>query len=350
MAITSLTQQPGAVRYSNGEIGFSVLSDNINNVQFSYVIDIYRGTTRIARRFKQANIVGYGVFDLGGIGKDIDNDLIEDIAALGATQNIAGVNSTKTYTVRFGERYIVNDVLSIFPDLRTSAAFTVIKGSQEQNRYAPTDAIYTVDTFLSSIATGAKRIHRDDTETVSYFDTTAGTIHVPISIPSTGATYTQAVNGSNFSFEIYDERSCTGEDRFIWLNDKGGWDYFTATEEGTESTTVTKETFQNTPLGWGSSTLSNKESGNSSVYRGETTNLRTEIETSNTKNTSWLDTSEQSLVEGIFTSKKVFKQEGMDFVPVVILNGSFDKIGDSRVIPNFQYPIEWRYANDIRTR
>ena len=353
MAVT-INQSPGTVRQSIGEIAFSVLSDNINEVNFSYVVDVYDGVNRIHRAFKQANPVGYGVFDLSRI---INDQLTYDVEALGTSVTVTGVNSTKTYTVRFGERYrvtrsgVVDDNPSLFTDLTVSNSFTVIKAVQEHNRVAPTASVYSADTLLSIVPSEPQRVVLGDSQTISYYDVSSNaTLHVPIEIPASVGNYTQTVNGTAYSFEILPVASAFGHDRFVWINDNGGWDYFTADQENTPSVTVNKESFESTTLDWGRSTLSNRHADNSNAFRGGTTNYRTDVQTLNTRNTRWLSPSEALLVEGIFTSKSVYKQVGTNFIPVTIVNSSYNKIPSLRNPQNFQYPIQWREASDIRTR
>ena len=254
MAI-SITQSPGAVRLSLGEIAFAVTSTNSTNVNFSFIADLYEGTTFIKRVFKQPNPTGSGVFDLSRI---IDDQLNYDIAPLGATSTTLATNAIATYTVRFGERFratnngAVATTPTLTPNLTTSSAFTVLKGVQIQNLYAPTDAIHTIDRVLSVIPDEDQRVHIDDTATISYFDESADDIiHQPINIPGTAGRYIQSVNGTSYAFDVYSTRSPFGETRFAWVNDAGGYDYFNADQEHEVNVNVSKQSYDQTTLSMG---------------------------------------------------------------------------------------------------
>ena len=152
-----------------------------------------------------------------------------------------------------------------------------------------------------------------------------------------------------YDFEIYDERSDLGEVRVAWFNNIGGIDYFTADQEGTESVSSSTDSYRRSVIDFTGLSSSNRVVGANAVYRSSDVQYSKSSETSITKNTRWLTESEATLVSGIFTSPQVFLQRGSDFIPVTIMNGSYQVRVDGRDSELFQYNIQYRNSNDRRT-
>ena len=339
-----VNSQPTGANFSKNELVFNLTSTNVNETQFSFVVDTYIGTLRVDRRFKQPNPVGRGVFDMQRI---VDANLTPDFSALGATADSPGVDSSKTFTFRFGERYLdANDQVIIVEDLASSNALVALKGVQEYNTTAL--GVSTIPNKLSLLPT-TNRVHRDDLLTVSYYDeNTTRTIHTPISLPNTGSTFSQVVDGTTYSFTIYDTEAFLGERNFAWWNRTGGWEYFKADQEETKNTSVSKSSFDTTNISFGRSTSTNRVQGATRVFEGGTKNYAVEYGETYSKQTRWLDESEAERVSGIFDSPSVFLQSGTDWIPVQVSNGGYETLTTRRKAPLFNYNIQWRYSLDKR--
>ena len=347
----SLTQVPSGTQYSYGEIVYTVESTLIGPsipaanlpVQFSILIDIYEGNTLLTRRKKQPNPQGTTIINIASVL----NDFLEyDLVALGSSTSTAAVNGQKTFTLQFGEEYLVNGTLT--PDAnQVSSDVSVIKGVAPYNSNDVTEAI-NIPTVLSGSGT-TYRVHRDDFMTISTINSGL-VIHHNVTIPDTGDSHQQVISGETYTFNIYDERSDLGEVRFAWFNDAGGIDYFTADQEGTQSVSNESDSYRRSVIDFTGNTSSNRVVGANRVYRSSVVEYNKSGNTTINKNTKWLTAQEAELVAGMFSSTQVFIQSGSNFIPVTILNSSHDVMVTGRQSELFQYQIQYRLSNDIRTK
>ena len=275
------------------------------------------------------------------------NDFLDyDLSALGSSTSTPAVNGQKSFTIQFGEEYIVNNVLTPDPN-QVSQTVSVIKGVNPYNGNDVDEAL-TIPSVLSGAGT-SYRLHRDDFMTISTFS--GGLVnHQNVNIPMTGDTHTQIIDGVTYNFEIYDTRSDLGEVRFAWFNNAGGIDYFTADQEGTESVSTSSNSYRRSVIDFTGTGSSNRVVGANRVYRSGNVEYQKSGETTISKNTKWLNSAEATLVSGMFDSTQVFVQRGNDFLPVTLLNSSFERMVRGRQSELFQYNIQYRLSNDIRTK
>ena len=344
MAIT-IHQQPAAQNYSYNELVFSLSSGNINNTEFSFVVEItIPGVTDPFVFRKQPNPTKRGIIEISRILNDY---LSYEVNALGSA-SLNASNQIKTFGVVFKEEYSVNGTLITPNAATTSIPLTVIKGVREYNTGDLTSA-FTIGPVLSN-QPDTIRVFRTDNLILSTFNSTTGVLtETSATIPATGATSTVIAGGKTFNLEIYDTRSDLGEVRFWWFNRNGGIDCFTADQEATLSTGVTKRTAPSSVITHGFSTSSNKNPLNTSVFKAGSTNYGVDFSTTHTKNTRWLNQQEADLVSGLFESPEVYIQVGSEFIPTTILNNSYDSLLTLREKDLFQYNIMYRFTNDKRT-
>ena len=356
MAIT-IQLQPVSPRYSNGEIIYSVTSDLVGpgilpaNIkqQYSFVCDIYKGTTRVQRFFKQPNPVGACVFDLS---RYYQNDVNFDLAAIGAAANFPGVDAQEAYSVRFGEQYIEGTTLTIFngsdvvgePALSANT-LTILKGTREYD----VSALNVADTIPSVVSSTALltepiRVGTTDKRTITTWNGTT-LVHNAVAIPNTAGAFTRTINSVDYDFVAYVDNNNLGDTRFAWFNRRGGIDYFTATELATTATSVSRATSKQPTINYGVTTPSNKIG---STYRSSTQTYEIDYDVMHTKNTGWLNRQQAEALEGLFDSPNVYVQVGADFRPVEILNG-YMSYPTTRNQQNFSYPIEYRFSNSKRS-
>ena len=190
----------------------------------------------------------------------------------------------------------------------------------------------------------------DDYVSASYYDASAGsTVHTPFTIPSSGATYSQIVNGTTFNFDIYDDKSYLGEERFCWFNEQGGIDYFTSTLERQQNVNVNRNTFKGSHLRWGRSNTSNKEAQNANMFISSTKNLQNNFESTFMATLNPITDADRDLVNGLFASRRAFVQKGTEFIPIDVLNGSY-RNNLPTVAPESNQPqVMYRLSNDKRT-
>ena len=348
--------QPTSPKFSYSELIYSVSSslvgpsipvDDIKQ-QYSFVVDVYSGSTLLQRLRKQPNPVGVGVFDLSDI---INNNLEYDIAAIGSTNSYPGVEAAKTISVRFGEEYLDGTpaTLKIFngSDVEGAPALAatdlrVFKGFEEYDTQA-LNAASNINGLISSSALTNGRIHRDDKLSISTVESGI-VLHNKLTVPVSGDALSITVNGVAYNYEIYDDRPLLGDVRFAWFNRRGGIDWFTADQEGDASTSVDKSTYSSTNVDYGITTPTNK-AGN--TFRPRERVYAIDYSVSHNKNTSWLTEDQANALQGLFDSPVVYIQHGSDMRPVVITN-SYEHYSNKRDQRLFQYNIEYRYTNDKR--
>lgn len=359
MALT-IIQQPVSPQYSYSDLVYVVSSDLVGPsilpddlpVEHSFVIDIYDGTDRIGRFRKQANPNGDCIMELSRI---LDNQLQYDLGVLGASSDTVSGDSSRLFSVRFGEEFQTNSLLQVHsgetgdpvaePGVSADALF-VIKGFQEFN-VGDFDTANLQPGLISNVI--GTRIHRDDTLSISELqETPSVVVHHNVDIPSTGASVTETVDGVDYTFEIYDDVGFLGESRFAWFNRTGGIDYFTFDQEEVKEVSTTKRKRNRTIIDYAGSSSSNKEGQNARVFRGATTTYGETFQTTIMKNSRWLNDSESDAVSGIFDSPAVYLQDGTSWIPIDVLSSNYTVRTISRQVENFQYVLEYRLANDKR--
>ena len=354
MAIT-INLQPASPKYSHSDFVYSVSSDLVGpdilpaNIkkQYSFVIDLYDGSTLLRRFRKQANPVGVGVFNLS----DVINDYVEyDLAAVGSNLSYLGVLGVDTFSVRFGEEYLDGTTLKLYngSDVEGNPAkaatdLVVYKGVDEYDTIGLSDAS-VVPPVLSSSELIKGRLHRNDKMSIST-QSSGVLMHNTVTIPASVSSFTQTIQSVDYTFDVYDEKSILEETRFAWFNRKGGIDWFTADQEGNAGTSVDKSTFKHTNIQYGVTTPTNK-AGN--TFRSSETVYGVDYSSTYTKNTRWLTRAEANQLQGLFDSPNVYVQDGNNMRPVIITN-SYEHYLPKRQQGLFQYSIEYRFTNDKRS-
>lgn len=343
MAIT-IIQQPVGPRYSRDEWVYVVSSDNLGNSEFSYVMEILLNNVVIATRRKQPNLEGAGVFEISRI---VDANLDYEVSALGAVLVHTSTQSSKLFTVRFKEEFLVNGTLTMSTTTVGAASVAAIKGAAETN-----EGDYNTQPVLGPLLTVSPtivpRVFLDEPFTLSYLGVSGRAVHLNLPTGVVGRR-TDTLSGEDYTYEVYDERSTFGEVSFVWDNGLGGWDYFVADQEGTEQVSVTRNTFKVDPVDFSGLTATNRRSDNSSAFRSSTANYGNSFNRSFTKDTRWLTEDEAKLVVTLFDSRSAFVIKDGTFIPVEITNGSYDVVTTTREQPLTNFTIEYNYSNGKRS-
>ena len=336
MAIT-IEQQPTSPIYSRGPAVFTLSSDNINETNFTFVAKVTVGSTTFTYR-KQPNPTMRGIFDLGHI---FDNNLDWDISALGTSVQSTAINQVKTFSIVFEEDYTgVTDVAAT-----TAISLVVIKGVREFDTGNLDDAAITADTILSNTSDTLK-VRNGGKYIISWFDHSAGMLfQEPVTAGSTD--FTQTVAGTTVNFEVL-PTSSLGDTVFWWQNRKGGWDFFIATQEGEESTSVNRSTASASEITHGFTTSSNKEPQNAKAFKATSTDYIVSYSKTYTKQTQWISENESNKLEGLYDSPFAYIEEGGFFRPISMSNSSYDGYPRKRSAELFQYELQYTYRNDKR--
>lgn len=134
--------------------------------------------------------------------------------------------------------------------------------------------------------------------------------------------------------------------RFAFLNERGGYDYFSFDLADTKQDNITRQTYEKPFVPFSTSTNSavyNKSQRGSTVYSisyDET--RRAESDYLTQAQADWL----RQLVE----SPEVFVQEGTDFLPVVITTSQFIHKTNPRSQKMYTLSIDYKLANQRRSR
>ena len=364
MSVT-ITSQPTSPRYSIGDLVYSVTSTLVGPTiaiadqprEFSVVIDILEGSTRVARFFKQPNPVGVCTFN---IGRAL-NDLLEyDVNALGADNDVPAILGSQTFDIRFGERYIDgNGDLTIFngtgarnigvgdPSVAAND-LTVVKGVSEHNG---------VDLTAADNITGILSLEGVDDITlpagspiiVSYYNTSSRTIihEIPNILPQFTSTQITR-DGRTININFDQDTNILGNRTFYWFNRRGEIDYWNANKGGRSNVTVNRSTFQGNPITYGTSIPSITNGLNNSVYNKGETVYGIDFDETYTATFDFTNQAASKLLEGLHTSPEVYIYENDSFVPVII-QSNYDRYPIERNQGNFNYEIQYRYSNKLRS-
>ena len=342
MAIV-INQQPTTPNYSYNDLVFVLSSTNITETEFSFVVDITVGTDTFRYR-KQPNPTSRGVVNISSI---INDELDFEVEALGVSVNHTYASQVKDFSIVFSEEFQnAMGVLEIV-NPTTAVPLRIIKGVVP-NDTSITNATLTIPAVLSALPTTGNRIHRDADITLTHYDSGTITAEV-ISIPASVSSFMQNVGGTNYTFEVYDEESLEGDVGFYWFNSIGGLDFYTANQESTSSTSVTKSTSPSSSYHHGFTTALNLDDRNANVWKSQQNTYKIDYDQTFTKNTEWLDKEHSDYVAGLFDSPCVYIKEGTRFRPVEILNSSYQTQSTMRSQALFNYTIMYRFINNKKS-
>jgi hypothetical protein len=150
-----------------------------------------------------------------------------------------------------------------------------------------------------------------------------------------------------FSYKFTKNSSCdTDGVRFIWKNEFGTWDYYTAKLSVNATTNVERSSYNQSFVDYSTPTQNIpydiSRRGSKQFYNKltERKNVTTEILTQGIAD--WL--------RELFYSTEVYIQEGSNVLPVVISNADVIYKTNQRSQKLFQYTFEYEYANQLRAR
>jgi hypothetical protein len=134
--------------------------------------------------------------------------------------------------------------------------------------------------------------------------------------------------------------------RFAWKNELGAWDYYNFTLAESETNSMERIEYRQTFVPF--STTSN--SATYDISRRGREQLLNKVTTTKTANTDWLTQTEADWIQELFLSSNVYIQDGINFVPVVIIDSALVAKRNPRTQKNFQYQITYQLANNKRQR
>lgn len=149
-------------------------------------------------------------------------------------------------------------------------------------------------------------------------------------------------------FEIYRQEAYCGYPgvRFAFINDYGVWDYFNFTLQEDKATNLELGTFKKNFVDYSTTTNSVPYD----IKRRGTTSFYTNITQLFTANSDWITQAEADWLEQLFFSPQIFIQDGLNWLPIIILDANFRSKTNPRTQKNFQYVVNYTLANNKRAR
>ena len=178
-------------------------------------------------------------------------------------------------------------------------------------------------------------------------------------IPSNWAYYEltilgQGDDGLENSDAVYARRRYTKSEgacgydgtRFVFLNELGGYDYYSFDLADTKQDNITRKTYDQTFVNYstgGNSIPYNKSRRGSKVFS-------ISYEETRRAESNYLTQAEADWLRELIESPNVFIQSGTDFLPIVITNSTFQYKTNPRSQKLYTLSVEYKMANSRRSR
>ena len=131
--------------------------------------------------------------------------------------------------------------------------------------------------------------------------------------------------------------------RFAFLNELGGWDYFTFPYADSKSDNITRQTYDQTFVNYSSNVTYDPSRRGSKVYS-------ISYQESRVAESDFLSQAEADWLRELVESPEVFVQSGTDFLPVVVEDTAFTYKTNPRSQKLYRLTLRYRMANTRRSR
>jgi len=134
--------------------------------------------------------------------------------------------------------------------------------------------------------------------------------------------------------------------RFVFLNELGGYDYYSFDLADTKQDNITRETYEQTFINYsagGASVPYNKSRRGSKIYS-------ISYEETRRAESNYLTQAQADWLRELIESPNVFIQEGSDFLPIVISNSTFQYKTNPRSKKLYTLSVDYKMANPRRSR
>lgn len=351
MAITK-QQQPTTPNQANADLLYVLTSTNTNQPQFQFVMEVSDGTDTFT--FKQQPCRSYytssiaptgGGADFGGLQHALTNSPLTQSIRDDEYQTISIINGNFD-----GSDTNAQDIYYIQVNVYNSAGSNIqnfgwFNLSSNGGGPRTTDSQEWGDVFsgvndsnrLLHIAVGPKNFE-DAGNTLnanwySYKVTLVG--QESAGIEDNGAQYAQ-----KWFTKQTAECDYNGT-RFAFLNELGGWDYFTFPYADSKSDNITRQTYNQTFVNYSSNVTYDKSRRGSKVYS-------ISYQESRVAESDFLSQSEADWLRELVESPEVYVQSGTDFLPVVVEDTAFTYKTNPRTQKLYRLTLRYRMANTRR--
>jgi len=365
MAI-SVSSQPSYPNVTYTHLLYTVGSTESGNPQYQFVMDVKQGGVRLARLKQYPNPNAVGVFDIARIL----SDYIEFDQNWKTSTATAPVQSVQEFDILFGEEYGTS----------ISSSTTIYDGNGNPGNPAVNPGTVevfggTVDpnngqtfnwqpqTVLSNRPTSGLTLLHDEYETITLYTTASATATVSyqpgspsnysltpgfntipigsenIGIPGQFTQIEVSIGGDQINYTLAE--NCNYDRvRFAFINKFGFWDYYGFNLPQSKVTSTKRSGITKPMVNY---------SGVVGAYNGQRRGqdwFNVQYEDDFSVTTPFVDQSEAEWLSELFESPEVFIQQGDNFIPIVITNASYTHNTNKRAQKNFQYEIQYQYANN----
>lgn len=165
----------------------------------------------------------------------------------------------------------------------------------------------------------------------------------------------QGTDGQENSAAIYFEKWFTKQEpecdyegtRFTWLNEVGGWDYFTFPFANSKSDSIDRKTFKQSFVDYSSATGYDVTYDNT---RRGTRAYAMHYDETRMAESDWLTTEQADWLREMVESPNVYIQQGTEFYPVMIETSNFDYKTNPRTQKMYRLTLSYKLANNRRSR
>lgn len=366
MAVT-IQSQPTYPNAAYTHLLYSLSSTETDNPQFQYVMDITQNGQILTRIKQYPNPQAAAIFDPARIL----NDYIE-YDQVWRTANVApAVTSVQNFNIYFGEEYgtspsssvtLYNGSGQVGPPAVTGTTSVVFGGTIDPNNgssfnwdaqsqaltnmpstenYLAYDDYHTMS-FYNDGSLGTVTVQYSPGQTLNYTLPT-GFSTVPISslnigAPANWSTVLVTAGSQTWQFRLADD--CNYERvRFAFINKDGFWDYYGVNLPYRRVTSIERQSLKKPFVNYSEAISSYN------MQRRGTDYYNIQYNDDYTLSTDWLDQSQAEWLSEMLESPSVFVQQGSDFVPIIITNGTYTHNTNRRSQKTFQFDISYQYSN-----
>ena len=397
----NFTQVPSTPNGTEADLIYIVSSSEAQTSQFRYILDIKDATNTTLVKIKQPpNDTSLGLFEISNILNDYmdyDKPFKIDTIVYSDNQNVRDFSILAYYESGSSISSSVNEFTSSI----VSSSITVIPAVEERNiafnwqsasYWTPGLSDQPSTIYVRTTDYGTMSHLNDGTSIpglVSIFvydenNTILATRIFPNTVIFFGpqleneklihAPYGPAnfkndsilniLSGTGWSYYVWSWRSptasiwkqytvkrlpnCNEENgaRLAFINTQGVFDYYTFTLTRTNQESYENQTYRQTFIPY-------ETTNNTLVFdptrRGEIL-YNKNINVSETVTSDWLTQEEADWLIQLFESPSVFKQEGDNFIPIIITNNSIDRKTNPRGQKLYNLTAEYRFAHPKKSR
>jgi hypothetical protein len=361
MAIT-INQAPTTPNAVYTNLIHAVSSDQVNNPQFQYVMDIVSGSSVLSRIRQYPNPAGTGIFDPSRILRDyLEYDLSW------TTDDFTPTEAVKTFTINFGEEYGTSPSSSVVlyngaggagnPSI-TDGALTVFSGMVDPNNGISYNWQDNTSAVILTDRPSNIPVSSTDIFSVTAYNGTGGSQTLSITGGEGGSvgpgefksfvltpSGNKTISYAGRSITIPVEEECNYErTNFAFINNYGFWDYYGFNLPTKKNTNIQRKSFVKPFVDYSSVTSPYN------VNRRGTDIYNVSYMDNISVSTPYLLEDEAEWVAQMIESPEVFIQQGSVMVPITITNSSYTHNTNIRSQKAFQYEISYQYANQRQTR